>query len=107
MPRKPGTPRHRSNEARNKAGATVTFRNADGELLTIHRSGQHGLAECLAVALTVDPTYRVQTISNPRTILQDLIGRRPGGTGVPGYTGRILAPEHYALGIIGRKDMLP
>lgn len=84
---------------RDQFGATVTFKNERGELLTIERLGtmKVALAACCDAALELDPTYRVLSVSSPQSIYTDLQGSRPR---------QDERPEKRALASIGRQDLL-
>lgn len=80
-------------------GATLTFENAAGELLTIvrrHVSTYEAVRQACDLALEQDDTYRVVSLSTPHTIYADLIGNRRLGQ----------FPEQQTLATAGRKQML-
>jgi hypothetical protein len=59
-------------------GAIVTFENAVGERLAVHRSGSKRIAveQACAVATGYDSSFRIISISTPETIYTDLQGAR-------------------------------
>lgn len=59
-------------------GAIVTFQNAAGQRLAVHRSGpkRTALRQACAVATGHDSSFRVISISTPETIYTDLQGAR-------------------------------
>ena len=91
-------------------GATVTFENGDGELLTIvrrHESSLVAIREACDAASEVDATYRVVLISTPLTIAACLRGKRPPRHKRQGWEGSIPQhPETYLLSRAGRTHML-
>lgn len=84
-----------------EAGCIVTVENADGRTLSLHRVGRTALERCLDDAQSLDPTFRVISISTPQTIYNDLQGRLPHP-----HTETIALPEHSKLGRVRRLDML-
>lgn len=100
----PAPPRRRRHYARDD-GCIVTIRHEDGGISVHHRSGP--LETALNEILAATPkSSRVLSISTPRTIPRDLLGK-------PRHRGnsrRLLDPyavERALLGRIGRLDMLP
>lgn len=59
-------------------GVTVSFENAAGERLVVHRSGPRRVAieQCFAVATGYDSTFRIIAISTPQSIFTDMQGAR-------------------------------
>lgn len=82
-------------------GCIVTVVNEGGQTLSLHRSGRRALDDCLDDALSLDPTFRVLSVSTPQTIYNDLEGRQPHP-----HTGAIQLPELQKLGRVGRLALL-
>lgn len=92
---------------RAKYGCMVSFENADGETLVLHRLGAPRAALEIACddALALDPTFRVTSYSTPQTIYADLQGREAFASG-QGFDTAPMLPEAQALGRAGRRTML-
>lgn len=101
MSGKPYTGWQPAGRDRDAWGYIVTFQNAAGKTLTLHRTGRAALATCCDDALSLDETFRVLSVSNPVTIAGDLRGRLPSEK-----TGSIDVPEWQALGRVGRQHLL-
>lgn len=67
-----------SGRERAQYGATVTFENSDGRVLTLARGGNanDAIREACADAVSVDESFRVVCISAPPSIYADLVGRQ-------------------------------
>lgn len=81
-------------------GCVVTFKNATGELLTLHRTGKNSIAATCALAVSADETFRVVCISTPGSIYSDLLGRSPG------KKEKVNGLEAGVLGQLGLRHML-
>jgi hypothetical protein len=59
-------------------GATITFENADGKVLVVHRAGskREAIMDAWGLAQFYDPSFRIVSISTPQTIYADLQGAR-------------------------------
>lgn len=64
-------------------GAIVTLENQDSEILVIHHSGriQRAVERAYAEATSVDPTFRIISVSTPTSIFEDLQGARRDANG--------------------------
>lgn len=95
----PRTPRSWEPAGRDSTewGCIVTVKNADGKTLSLHRPGRDALTRALDDALTLDPTFRVVSISTPLTIYNDLQARLPHPV-----TEVVPLPEHAKLGRLKR-----
>lgn len=82
-------------------GCIVTVKNDQGQTLSLHRTGREALNECLDIAVQLDPSFKVLSISTPMTIFNDLEMRQPHPR-----TGAIQPPEQQKLGRVGRLAML-
>lgn len=93
---------------RKRYGCIVTFENADGKRLVLHREGSPRMAAvaCCDAALLLDGTFRIITVSTPETIHTDLKGYRLSKEGKTGFApvpetqllrGRALALIHPRL----------
>jgi hypothetical protein len=82
-------------------GCIVTVQNDDGQTLSLHRTGKEALNECLDIALQLDRSFKVLSISTPITIFNDLEMRIPNP-----HTKAIQCPELQKLGRVGRLSML-
>jgi hypothetical protein len=89
-----------SGRQRAEWGVTVTFKNLDGQLLTITRTGKRALADACDAVAAHDETFRVVCISTPESIYYDLAGRSKG------KNDRVLPIEGIMLGNAGRAHML-
>ena len=104
-PRKDWTPEQRErygggNEVRDSAGCIATL--SDGQV--VHASGLTKVA-LRAVADYCDlHGLKISTVSTPRTIAADLVGRNTYYNGIGRRTG-INTPEQVLLGRIGRVDL--
>lgn len=87
-------------------GVVVTFENADGKRLVLHRKGSLPVAVSAACddATTLDPTFLVICISTPQTIYSDIQGRMPRNDS--GGESHIQRPEPYTLARAKRSHML-
>lgn len=84
-----------------KFGCIVSLQNRDGKTLSLHRTGINALEAALDDALSLDPTFRVCSISTPQSIYTDLQGRLPHAR-----NGEVILSEHRALGKLRRMKML-
>lgn len=82
-------------------GCIATFENEARQTLSLHRTGVDALRQCCDVAESLDPTFRVVSISTPVSIYSDLNGRMPNER-----TGAIDLPEHRKLGQIKRLRLI-
>ena len=116
------TPRTRSqdmNRYRDEAGVIATLRDLDtGEEGVIHEPGYVGEAvkAVCSFADALGPSWRVLTLSTPRTIARDLQGTRWRQSFDHGRTGRdagaastspVTDVERNLLSRAGRLDLLP
>lgn len=64
----------RNGVERAKYGCTTTWKNASGELLTVHRGGSPKVAviDIARDVLALDETYRLVCYSTPETIYRDV-----------------------------------
>ena len=71
-----------SGQESKRYGAIVTFENAAGRVLILHRAGgvRDAIDETFRVATALDPTFRVVSVSNPTTLYTDLQGARNPNT---------------------------
>lgn len=77
-------------------GAIVSFRNAAGQTVVLHRTGpvKAAIRAACKDALRLDPAFLVTAISTPTTIYEDLQGpRRSNGRPDDAWGGNPLTPE--------------
>ncbi len=97
-------------QARARYGCIVSFENADGRTLVLHRIGptRTALRRACEDALELDETFRVVSFSTPQTVYRDLQGTRPGTMNEEHdpLSGRAVTPEALMLGNAGIPGML-
>ncbi len=98
-----------SGQDRAKAGCVLTFENALGRRLVLHRSGAPGktVGPMCDEALAYDPTFRLICYSSPATVYTDIIGGRASYQNADGYEEQMVAlAEKSILRRVGRYEML-
>ena len=107
-----------SGRDRARFGCIVSFENADGQTLTLHRVGaiKHALAAACDDALSLDETFRVVSYSTPETIHTDMTGGRRDVEMESRLSQRmgwsyakthpVPLPEAQALALVGRRHLL-
>lgn len=91
---------------RDQYGCVMTFENADGKRLVIHRLGNANAAThaCCETALRLDPTFRVICYSSPQTVYADILGRIEHKSAAGTQT--IQRPEPQALSRAGLAHLI-
>lgn len=111
MPAKVKPPSLDGGAVRAEYGCILTFENAQGQTLTLHRVGPPTkmVPEMCDQALALDETFRVVSYSTPSTVYTDLQGHRLGGQR-EAYANdsnpRANTPEVQILGRIKRMEMI-
>lgn len=110
MPAKVKPPSLDGGAVRAEYGCIVSFENADGKTLVLHRVGPptRTVPEMCDQALSLDPTFMVVSYSTSATVYTDLQGERSqeGRLGDVGGSKRGQLPETQILGRIKRMDLI-
>ena len=82
---------------REKFGIIVTFENADGDRMSVHRPGppETVLRQIVTDVLEFDPTFLILSISTPQSIYTDIAGKLRSLT----YRGN--PPERRLVAVAG------
>lgn len=104
-----------NSEDRARYGSLTTWENAAGETFVIHRTGKlkEAIREAAAIALALDPSFRLVSYSTPDTIYTDLKGGRAdfihpasGFKATYGKANPVALPEQIILGQAGLRHLI-
>lgn len=89
-----------SGQEKAQYGCVTTWENAEGQLLSVHRTGPPlaVLREIAADVQAVDASFRLVSYSTPETLMRDLDGNRRT---VRGRNNQLLLAEQNLLSRIG------